>query len=381
MNSTFMNRPICRAPVGQTPFFATPGAASARPTPYGKCVVPGLVLLATFALAGCSRQAEIGATTAASRPPAKVALATARIENLPSITEVTGTVRPVQRAQLAAKVMGAIEEMPVTLGQRVHPGELLVKISAGEISARVVQAQSQLNAARRDLGRERDLLTKGASTADMVKGLEDRFSAAQAMVREAETMLGYATVRAPFDGVISRKMANVGDLASPGFPLLEIEGTTAFLVEADLPDSLVGRLTPGSALTVEIPAAGATFTGNLAELSSAADANAHTVLAKISIPSDVAVRSGEFARVQIPGAAIATLLIPASAVSRSGQMETVFVAEATTTPIPHAVLRLVKTGTARNDRIEILSGIDDGERVVVDPPASLREGQALEATP
>lgn len=341
---------------------------------------PTLLIAAAIGLAACHRD-EPTSLASANLPPAKVALVTARIENLPSLTEVTGTVRPVQRAQLAAKVMGAIEEMPITLGQAVHRGDLLVKISAAEISARVVQAQSQLNAARRDLERERDLLTKGASTSDLVKGLEDRFSAAQAMVREAETMQSYATVRAPFDGVVARKMANTGDLASPGYPLVEIEGTSQFQIESEVPDSLVGHLSPGAVLQISIPATGAAFNGNLAELSSAADANAHTVLAKISVPADVPVRSGEFARVQIAGASSPTLLIPTTAVTHRGQMDTVFVAENEGGTAPRAALRLVKVGAARDDRIEILSGVDDGERVVTHPSAGLREGQPLEATP
>ena len=177
------------------------------------------------------------------------------------LIEVTGTVRPVQRATIAAKVMGAIAELPVVLGQRVHAGDLLVKISAGEISARVVQAQSQLNQVERDLDRERKLLTKGASTPDMVKSLEDRLAMTQAMVREAEVMLGYTSVRAPFDGVVARKLASAGDLAAPGEPLLEIEGLGDFQVEAGIPDSLAPRLAPGAALAVEVPAAGVAFTG------------------------------------------------------------------------------------------------------------------------
>jgi hypothetical protein len=145
-------------------------------------------------------------------------VAAARLESHATITEITGTIRPVQRARLAAKLMGAIEELPVGLGQKVRAGDLLVKISAGEITARVAQAQAQLNVARRDLERERDLLTKGASTADLVRGLEDRFAMTQAMMREAEVMLTYATIRAPFDGLIARKPANLGDLAAPGLP-------------------------------------------------------------------------------------------------------------------------------------------------------------------
>jgi RND family efflux transporter MFP subunit len=327
-------------------------------------------------LVGCAKHPAPG-SAAAALPPAKVRVATIRAENVATSTEITGTVRPVQRAQLAAKLMGTIDELPVTLGQRVRAGDLLAKISAGEISARLVQAQSSLSAVRRDLDRERDLLTKGASTADLVRGLEDRFAGAQAMVREAEVMLGYATLRAPFDGVISRKLANAGDLASPGLALLEIEGLASFEVEAAVPDTLAAKLAPGAPLTVEIPATGAAFSGTLAELSSTADANARSVLAKISVPAGTAVRSGQFVRVQLPGAPVRTLLAPAAAVLALGQMERVFIVGDGN----RAVLRLVKTGATRGDRIEIVSGLDEGERIVAAPSATLRDGQPLEVQP
>lgn len=336
-------------------------------------LILGCTLVA--ALAGCGRQTA--ADSAAATPTARVRLATVRAERYPTLNEVTGVVRPVRRAQLAPKVMGAIEEMPVTLGQRVRSGELLAKISAGEIGARVAQAQAQLNGAQRDFEREHELLAKGASTADMVRGLEDRLNAARAMVSEATTMLGYTEIRAPFDGVIAAKSANAGDLASPGVPLLEIEGTGSFQVEAGIPDSLAQTLAPGATISVEIPARSISFGGRLAELSSAADPGAHTVLAKIDIPPGTTVNSGEFARVMVPGEPVATLLAPASSVARWGQMERVFVAGADN----RASLRLVTTGTARGDQVEILSGLDANERVVLAPPAGLREGTALEAQP
>lgn len=334
-----------------------------------------LPLAALALFAGCGRR-ESAASAAAGLPPARVRAATARIEEVPVLIEVTGTVRAVQRALIAAKVMGAVEDLPVVLGQRVKTGDLLAKISAGEISARVLQAQAQLNQARRDLDRERDLLTKNASTSDMVKSLEDRFAMTEAMVREAEVMLGYATVRAPFDGVVARKMASVGDLAAPGQPLLEIEGTNDFQVEAGIPDSLIARLTAGTPLAVEVPAAGAAFTGTLVEVSSTADPFTRTVTVKISVPAGTPVGSGQYARVQAPGAPVRALLAPAASVSTLGQMERVFVAEN-----GRAVLRLVKTGAARGDRVEILSGLAEGDRVVSNPPAGLQEAQPLEIEP
>jgi RND family efflux transporter MFP subunit len=187
-------------------------------------------------------------------------------------------------------------------------------------------------------------------------------------------MLAYTTLRAPFDGVVARRPANAGDLAVPGLPLLEIEGIGAFQVEVGLPDSLAEKLAVGTPLAVTVPVANVTFTGVLAELSSAADPAAHTISAKITVPPGTGVRSGQFARVQVPGVPVATLLVPASAVTTIGQIERIFVVRAD----HRAELRLVKTGASRDNRIEILSGLDDGESVVAVAPPELREGQPLE---
>jgi multidrug efflux pump subunit AcrA (membrane-fusion protein) len=102
--------------------------------------------------AGCSRH-ETAAAPAAALPSVRVRTALVRFESAPALTEITGTVLPVRHATLAARLMGAIDELPVTLGQRVRTGDVLVKISAGEISARLAQAQAQLDQANRDLAR------------------------------------------------------------------------------------------------------------------------------------------------------------------------------------------------------------------------------------
>lgn len=343
--------------------------------PVRRFLLPAAIVL----LAGCSKHPAPAASadSAAALPPAKVRVATVRMEQLAALTEITGTIRPLQRATLSAKVMGTIDDLPVALGQRVAAGDVLVKISVDEITARVTQAQSGLNAARRDLERERDLLTKNASTADMVRGLEDRFAGAQAMVHEAEVMLGYATLRAPFAGVVARKFVNAGDLASPGLPLIDLEGTGAFQVEVAVPDSLAAKLSLGATLRIEIPAAGLTFSAALAELSSAADPGARSVPAKFTVPAGTGVRSGQFARVLLPGTPVRSLFVPAAALAPLGQMERIFVASQNN----RAVLRLVKSGATVAERTEILSGLDDGERVIVAPPAGLREGQTLEILP
>lgn len=333
-----------------------------------------LPLLLLPLITGCTRH-EPAARSASNLQPVAVRLTTVQTESLPQLTEITGSLRPTRHAVLAAKVMGSITEVPATLGQAVRANELLLKISAAEINARVIQARSQLNGVNRDLERERDLLAKGASTSEMVRGLEDRFTMTEAMLHEAETMLGYTEIRAPFDGVVARKLVNAGDLAAPGQPLLEVEGTTDFEIEAGIPESLAGSLAPGTSLSCA--AAGNDFVAVIRELSSAADAATRTVGAKLAVPASAPVRSGQYVRILIPGASVPTLLVPTSAVSLNGQMERVYVVGDNR----QAVLRLVKTGGTRGDRIEILAGLASGEKVVTNPPATLREGQQLEAKP
>jgi len=334
-----------------------------------------IVPLIAAVFAGCSGRHETEAS-GANLPPIRVQTAVAHFQDVPTYAEVAGTVRPVRHALVAAKIMGTIEEMPVVLGQRVGAGDRIAKIAAGEIAERVRQAQAQLNQARRDLERERDLLARNASTSETVKNLEDRLVLTQAVVREAEVALGHATVSAPFDGVVARKIANAGDLAAPGSPLIEIEGTSEFTVEAGIPDSLARGLAVGAPIAVAIPTSRTGFTGTVAEISSAADSATRTVLVKILVPAGVPASSGQYSIVQVPADRVRALSIPAGAVSVFGQMERVFVVEG-----GRAVLRLVKTGAAQGGRVEVLSGLSEGDRVVVGPPAGLREGRRLEVAP
>lgn len=331
--------------------------------------------LALALLAGCSKSEP--AQPAATLPaiPVKTALVVAA--ELPMLTEVTGSVRAVQRATLAAKVTGTISRLPVALGQTVAAGDMLLEISAPEVAARVDQARAQLNLTERELTRERALFARGVTPSESVRALEDRHAIQVAQLREAETLRAYTELRAPFAGVIARKYIDAGDLASPGLALLELDGTGGFEISTSVPDSLMGPLAVGQTLAVTIPSTGREFAAGISEISSAADSATRAVALKLAVPADASVRPGQFARVAVPGITVRTLVVPLAAVSRVGQMERVFLIGAD----QRATLRLVKTGATRGDQIEILSGLDAGERVIVAAPASLREGQLLEARP
>lgn len=335
-----------------------------------------LLLLFPLGLAlvtGCTRKEAVVAPPAAAPLPVQASLVVG--EFLPALIEMPATVRPVERAAISAKLTGTIAALPWGLGQEVKAGDLLVTLSVPETEARVRQAQAQLAEAARAVERERTLVAKGVNPPDTLRDAEDRLRFAQAGLAEAEAMLAHASIRAPFGGVITEKHVLPGDLATPGLPLLALESTARLRAEGTVPERAASRLRIGDSLPVIVQDGAAPVSGLIEELSSAADAVSRSVLVKVALPAGSA-RSGQFVRLQIATDATESLWAPVSALTRFGQMERVFVLEQN-----RAVLRLVKTGRTAGGRIEILSGLNPGEQVVLAPPAALRDGQPVTIQP
>lgn len=321
---------------------------------------------------GCRRQ-EKQAPASAPLPEIAVRVMTATAEMVSSQNEVAGTIEAVERATISAKVTGVIEDMPVTLGSMVKKGDILLRLSAGEISARVTQARTNFDQVRRNLEREKRLLEQNAATRESVKSLEEAYQVAEAAYGEAKAFLAYTTVRAPFDGLVASKMANRGDLATAGVPLLELTDNKRLQAVCPVPETFLVTIRPGDELSVKVPAAGVETIGTVKEIAPVADVQSRTAVVKIDIPAAENLLPGQFARVLLPGAGSAVLLVPEEAVRRFGQMEKIFVVQEA-----HARLRLVRTGGRRNGRIEILSGLTIGEQVVIENTEKLSDGQPVQ---
>ena len=335
--------------------------------------IPSILVAAALLFAGCSRHER-----PADPVPAAVNARAARVESaaLPLTQTLTATIRPLERATLAARVMGSVTAADFTVGQTVKAGDLLLTLTAAEIPARLAQARAALAQAEREAAREAALVKLNATAADSALAAEDRRRIAAAAVNEAEALLAYTRITAPFAGTITQKFVDSGDLAAPGTPLLVVEATDQLRAEIQVPEAFTA-LPLGTAILIQLAPDTAPVSANLGEFSAAADPATRTRLAKLTLPAAPPARSGQFVRVLWPVGETTSLLIPSSALTPFGQMERVFVVGADN----RAVLRLVKSGATRADRVEILAGLDDGERVVIAPPASLREGQTLAILP
>ncbi|AOS44145.1 Multidrug resistance protein MexA precursor [Lacunisphaera limnophila] len=333
-----------------------------RPSPF-------LLSLAAVLVTACTRQTQVSAPPEAG----SLAVTTAVVvrENRPALIEMPATIRPVERAVISAKLTGTIATLPWGLGQAVPAGDVLVTLAVPETEARVRQAQASLAEAARATERERTLVAKGVNAPDSLRDAEDRLRFAQAGLAEAEAMLAHASIRAPFAGVVTEKTVLPGDLATPGLPLLTLESTARLRAEGAVPEQAAATLRIGDSLPVVVQDGAAPVAGRIEELSTAADALSRSVLVKVALPAGSA-RSGQFARLQVTAGASDSLFIPATALTRFGQMERVFVVTE-----GRAVLRLVKSGRTIGDRLEILSGLNAGEQIVLTPPAALRDGQRV----
>ena len=326
-----------------------------------------VVLLA----AGCRRDAP--PVPAEALPAVTVVVAPVASDAHTATEEVVGTVRARSRSVLEAKVTGRIETILAAPGRQVAAGEVLATVDAREIAARLDAAVAVREQAVRDRDRFARLVKSGAVTPAEMEGVESRLRVAAASVTEAETLLAETRVRAPFAGVVTRKLAEVGDLATPGRPLFEVEDPAALRFEADLPEALIDRVQMGQELPVRVGRADASVPGVVVEIAPVATAVSRTYLVKLDLPSAPGLRAGQFGRVEVPTGATSVPHVPAGAVVRRGQLEYVQVVTD-----GRARLRLVRTGKAVGDGLEILSGVEPGEQVVVVDPARVRDGQPVE---
>jgi len=331
----------------------------------------GTITLSSLLLSGCGRTPELPA--AAGLPSVTVRVQTIESKKRIATEEVVGTVRARLRSVIEAKVTGKIDQMLVVPGQQVKAGELLAQLDAREIQARLDQAIAVRQQAEADLKRIGSLVEQKIIAQADFDSAQSKSRVANGAVVEAETLLSYTKVTAPFAGVISRKYADVGDLATPGKALLDMEDSTALRLEADVPEAVVGKLTLGDKLPVRVSALEKELEGVVSEIAPAADSGSRTFLVKLDLPTQPGLRAGQFGRVAMPVGETAALRVPVSAVVQRGQMEIVFVVSDN-----KAQLRLVKTGKRIGDEVELVSGVEAGEKIVVEGAAGLMDGQPLQ---
>ncbi|MEE9403464.1 MAG: efflux RND transporter periplasmic adaptor subunit [Algisphaera sp.] len=317
--------------------------------------------------------------TAPGHQPLKAAaitgpLAQVTLDSFEELLPTIGTVRAVQAVEVSSQLLAEVQGVQVNAGDTVKAGDPLVQLDNTALKAREAQAIALKTAAdakqqqtASDLERLSGLRENNAATARELSDAVRDHAVAQAQmqaalqgVAEAQSQLNFAHIASPLAGRVVKRHVEPGNVVQPGAPLITLEGQLQ--LEAQVPESQVARLKVGDAVQVEIDALHIQYTGAIREIVPQASTASRTFTVKVGGPCPPEVQSGMFGRMLVPMGQGQRLTLPAAAVRRVGQLESVFVADASGT---HATRRMIRTGTLLGDRIEVISGLHAGERVVL----------------
>jgi RND family efflux transporter MFP subunit len=287
-------------------------------------------------------------------------------------------VQPELRATISAKVTGRILEIHAVPGQEVVADELLARIETPQLEAALERAEATLANATSESARYKTLRDSGSISEREIDRVDADLRIATAERNQIRSLLDDATVRAPFAGRITSKALDTGDLVQPGTAICRIEDPTRLRLEIHLAEALASGLKLGQTFGVRIDSAGLGLEGTVAEVAPAADSASRTFLVKLDLPDGKqALSAGQFGRALIPRGTRATLVVPPAAILTRGQLSYVAVVGADQL----ARLRIVRTGTNRDEGTEILAGLESGERIVAEIPRDLASGTPVHVTP
>lgn len=339
-------------------------------------VSPVKLAAAVLAAAGLAA----GAAGAESRPPPP-ARAPARVRLVAAGDAdrggwAAGTLAAARSATLSTRLSATVQAVLVDEGTRVQAGQLLVRLSDSDVRAQLASAETALATAQAQERRMKDLAAQRAATPSELEMAEAQRAQAQAQVAAARASLAYTELRAPFDGVVQARRIQAGDLVGPGQPLVEVEGA-GLEVQASLSERESAGLRLGQRVRFE--AGGRRGEAEVTALTPGGDPLSHRRFLRARVlPPAAGLRSGVFARVEVPGAAQAGpagAWVPRSAVVERGDLTGVFLAED-----GRATLRWIALGEPVGDRYPVRAGLRPGE-AVIDAPGALRDGDAVEVTP
>ncbi len=336
-----------------------------------------IVLLAGALLWGASRNAV---AQAAQGP--EVPVTVAQLLRIGQGLDWDGTLQPVRQSTLAAQTQARVLAVKIRAGDRVRAGQVLVSLDNREAAAGVNQANAQeaqvqaaLDEARAANARSKRLLQQGFISQAAMDAADAQLRQAEAQRTQAgagstlrQLASSYSTLVAPYDGVVTAVMVEQGDLAAPGRPLVELHGSERLRAVVYVPASVALALGPQPQVAVLLPAAVGTVArrleGAAATVVPSADPSSATVELRVDLPAAESRQflPGQRIKVQTSGVAEAMLVIPRAALLVRGELQAVYVAAP-----ERFVLRAVRLGRDLGERVEVLAGLREGEKIAIDP--------------
>ncbi|MDX1672373.1 MAG: efflux RND transporter periplasmic adaptor subunit [Balneolaceae bacterium] len=305
--------------------------------------------------------------------------------------QFTGTVEGDRRINLSTKVMGRVTDLSADNGDPVRKGQVLIRIKNDnilaqkrQISAKHSEARAALQNTRINYRRIKSLYEDSSATqkefddiSTQLKVAESNVEGLNSRLAEIEDLLDYTVIESPIDGFVVGRNIEVGDLASPGQPLMAVEEIDNLKVIASVPESQVGLVAVGDTAEIGIRAAKTHITGRVAAVNPSGNRQSRQFEVEFNFPASAAnehgVRPGMYADIQFRKGTFERLTVPLDALHYRGQLKGIY----TVNDENELILRWVRTGKTLGSQIEILSGLTAGEQYILTDGRKLQEGQKV----
>lgn len=274
-------------------------------------------------------------------------------------------VEAVNQATVAAQVSGRVVEVHVDAGQAVRKGDLLMRIDAREASEVAAGTSAQYVNARAHYQRTVSLRQQGFVSQAAVDKAKADLDAAQAAHGQAAVGVGHATVRAPLTGIVAQRLTEMGEMATPGKPLLVMHDPQGLRVTASIPQYRVPQMHAVRQARIEFPELGKVVDATSVTVLPTADAATHVSPVRVGLPPGFAdIVPGMHARVHFVVGRANKMTVPQTAIVRRGEVAAVYVQNEQEA----LSLRQLRLGEPLGTgEVEVLAGLRAGERVVLDP--------------
>jgi len=377
---------------------------------------------------GCGEKRTDSAHSDAKPVPVRVLAA--QYESVPAVIEAPGTVQARDRIALSSQINGYVGRVPVRVGDLVQANQILATLDARDAESQkamaqagVEEAQAALSEARKaaqaaterlaaakaanelasrtfqrfqklfesksvspqemDEARMRrdaaaaevaSATSMAAATQDRIKQVEAKIAQAKAQLGRADVMMSWTQIKAPAAGRIVERSVDPGTAIFPGTPLMVLESTARPPVLADIPTDQAHLLKTGAVVRLRSSGITGTLEGRVTEIVPQANPATHSVQFKVDLPADTSLPNGQFVKVAVPTGTRNAMVVPRSAVRESGQLTGLFVVDSES----KARFRLIKIASYDADRIEVLSGIQPGEKILASLSNTIMDGIPVE---
>jgi membrane fusion protein, multidrug efflux system len=298
------------------------------------------------------------------------------LSDLPMVVQFVGTVRSRDQVDVSARILARIRDIKVRSGDAVKAGDLLAQLDDKDLAAGVQQsregvqaAKATLSLAEKERARAQELFDQKvipqqkldqAITAE--RQAQAVLASAEQQQRQVEATLSYARIVSAMDGIVAERLADPGDLASPGRILFRLFDPTRLLLEVPVRESLAAEVKIGRKVPFAVPAIGKTFEGEIREVVPAVDPGSRTFLVKVCIGTAPDLKPGMFGTLALEVGQERAIVVPAAAIQRIGQLEYATIA---VSGQPRRLL--VRSGPAGAGKARVLSGLEVGMRLVLNP--------------